>query len=101
MLWSSDLPRDCSGVVQVDDMSFVCCGDFKNSALFTDMGVEVAKEFSLKKRNENRDEKRNKKLRDWEHSPTALVGSYNVCKGYPINLYVNVGRKLGFVGKKK
>ncbi len=89
----SDLPKDCSGVIQVDDMSFVCCGDFKNSALFTDMKVDIVKDLSFKKTKNKRGEERDKKLRDWEHSPTALVGSYNMCEGYPISLYVNVGRK--------
>lgn len=100
MRWSLFLPKDCSAVIQVDNMSFLCCGDFKSSPLFTDMGIDIVNEVSFEKSIDKRDEERDKKLRDWEHSPTALVGLYNVCHDYPINLHVNVGRKLGYVGKE-
>lgn len=99
--WSKHLPRDCSGIIQMNGMSFLCCGNLKKSFLFTDMGVGLSKDIHVKELYDSLDVQKEKGLLDWENSPTALVGSYKLCQGSPIDLYINVGSQLQGVEIKK
>ncbi len=98
--WTKDLARDCTGIIEVNGMSFVCCGALEKSNLFIDLGVELTKDIQLQS-NDSLEILRENDFLDWKNSPTALVGSYHLCHGSPIDLYINVGSKLRGVEMKK
>lgn len=94
--WTKDLPNDCSGVIEIEGMSFLCFGLTKESPLlFKDTGIDLVKNFS------NRDtpvydslDLKNKATHRVK-SQTALVGAYEGCKpGYSVRLHIDVGKKL-------
>ena len=99
--WIKHLPRDCSGLIEVRNMSFLCCGSFKTSPLFIDIGVDLVRNIFTKESSKYDSLDAKSKLLDWKNSPTALVGSYKLCQDTPIDLYINVGRKLEGFGIKQ
>ena len=94
MRWTSYLPKDCKGILIIYGRSFVLCGsNVYNNSLFKKSGIEILKVISYK-RIRKKEEDQLTKLRMWESSPTALIGSYILCEGNPIEIYVNIGKRI-------
>lgn len=94
--WTKKLPNDCSGVIEIEGMSFLCFGVTKESPLlFKDTGVDLVKNFSIIDTPvydslDLRDKAAHRII-----SQTALVGVYEGCKpGYSVRLHIDVGKNL-------
>jgi hypothetical protein len=91
--WPKDWFSGCLGIIEIDGMSFLLCTVHKGNGLFTDTGKDIAKNISYRTMSDSL-EREEKKLVDWENSPTSLIGSAKLCEGKRIDLYINVGSKI-------
>ena len=95
--WMESLPRDCTGLIHINDMYFLCCGNFNKDSLFTNTGNTLDLKINHSK-SEKYDLLDSKSYwTDWyskKSSSTAIIGELNLCHGPPISLHLNVGKKL-------
>ena len=92
--WYKHLPHDTGGVVVAGGVKFILMGRLDNDSLFrrTNNKVEVSVAYPVPQIFDTLDNKT--KWRGWENSPTALVGSIKFCSGLPIDLRVDVDKKI-------
>lgn len=94
MRWPLKIQSYYKGIFEIDKMYFLCSGDINTDSLFIYTGKHVRTKitsFDLYKY-DSLDAKI--KWFDWDHSPFAIIGVYRGCRGLPINMYVNVGKKI-------
>lgn len=92
--WQKHLPKDCVGVIRLGEMYFLCMGNFPKDSLFQKAGksIDISVHITPSLKYDSLDSRIN--WFDWEKSPTAIVGKFGLCAGPPIDLYINVGKKL-------
>jgi hypothetical protein len=92
--WQKHLPKDCVGVIRLGGMNFLCMGNFFKDSLFQKIGksIDISVQIKTVQKYDSLDSHIN--WFDWEKSPTAIVGKFGACAGSPIDLYINVGKKL-------
>ncbi len=91
--WHKDLPLDTKGIIVVEGAKFVLMGRIENDSLFkkTDNKIELSITYPVPQVFDSLDKK---SWLGWDRSPTALVGSIKFCGAPPIDLHIDVDKRL-------
>lgn len=92
--WYKHLPHDTKGIVNVDGAKFILMGQLDNDSLFkrTNNTIEITVKYPVPTTFDTLDNRQ--KWLGWEKSPTAFVGSIKFCGRPPIDLRVDVDKKI-------
>ncbi|NML22220.1 hypothetical protein HHL16_15155 [Pseudoflavitalea sp. G-6-1-2] len=92
--WSEYLPNDCSGLIEINGMDYVCCGDLRKNSLFTRLGEIKRKRIKIKtsSKYDSLDMKDN--FTHWDNAPFAVIGNLGTCSPKIVEIYVNIGLRL-------
>lgn len=92
--WYKDLPHDTKGVIIIEGAKFVLMGEVDNDSLFkkTNKRIEITIKYPVPTTFDTLDN--SQKWLGWDKSPTALVGSVKFCGRPPIDLHVDVYKKI-------